>query len=601
MANKKCFEVDSALEYDNSVQNFGYTQVRASTETFNQTNHLRYTYKGGEQFSLPCEAYFYVEGKITKDAAGTTPFTPLAPGVWPDYALINNFFPYLFEGFSYSIQDTVIEDYNEPGHATTLYHLLTKKASFKGDDMGWIPDTYDGQVATKDIAYNAMVPFVDAQLSGVTQAIIAQFLYRFIPTFNALNPTAPQIPVRTLANITTDLTANMTPATLTTACNNIIGVINVTLDAAEVDTIVAGDFDTTASPPVAADIPKIITAINKIVTNINKVLAATEADSMAYNTGYKKRKNLLFNPIKNVMPANYAGNFSFRIPLKYLFTFCEQYNKVLYNTQQEIILKRNVNYSGIFRAPTPNQLDCYITIDKIVLYMAEVTPSPAIKSKILAQVATKDANYDLGFMARRLDKFEKQNGKNEIIVDLRYEKGIGKPRYLICAFQSIDKKNPDGAADNASFNIKENINYAIYNSTNLSGRNSTMIEVNKITATGPGLKIELFDIPVNANQNHMARWYSEYKKFKRNYLGDFEEDDIISYSDFNNIYRLYVVDMSRQIESLVATESVDISLKIELGATSPAEDQAEVKLYVLSMFDRLFTIKSDGTRLFVNK
>ena len=67
------------------------------------------------------------------------------------------------------------------------------------------------------------------------------------------------------------------------------------------------------------------------------------------NEGFKLRRNYIIN-----MPADTNGNsnkgtFSFKIPLKYFFGFCEDYRKILYGMQQKLTLTRTGDNNAILK------------------------------------------------------------------------------------------------------------------------------------------------------------------------------------------------------------------------------------------------------------
>ena len=71
--------------------------------------------------------------------------------------------------------------------------------------------------------------------------------------------------------------------------------------------------------------------------------------------------NLGWNIRKQYDPKS---TFSFRVPLKHIFGFCEDYNKILYGMKQILTLTRNDDDDAIFRA---NAVDAgRITLDKVL-------------------------------------------------------------------------------------------------------------------------------------------------------------------------------------------------------------------------------------------
>ena len=66
--------------------------------------------------------------------------------------------------------------------------------------------------------------------------------------------------------------------------------------------------------------------------------------SRANNLGFNLRQDYI---IKSPDPK---GAFSFRVPLKHIFSFCEDYNKIIYGLKQTLTLTRDNDNNAIFRA-----------------------------------------------------------------------------------------------------------------------------------------------------------------------------------------------------------------------------------------------------------
>ena len=62
------------------------------------------------------------------------------------------------------------------------------------------------------------------------------------------------------------------------------------------------------------------------------------------NVGWNAKKMHIINN------SNPKGTFSSRIPLKYIFGFCEDYDKVVYGLKHTLTLTRNDDNDAIFRA-----------------------------------------------------------------------------------------------------------------------------------------------------------------------------------------------------------------------------------------------------------
>lgn len=75
------------------------------------------------------------------------------------------------------------------------------------------------------------------------------------------------------------------------------------------------------------------------------------------NAGFAVRQSYL------IQSPNPKGTFSFRVPLKHIFGFCEDYEKILYGMKQTLTLVRKSDNDAIFRdnAADPGK----ITLDKV--------------------------------------------------------------------------------------------------------------------------------------------------------------------------------------------------------------------------------------------
>ena len=89
----------------------------------------------------------------------------------------------------------------------------------------------------------------------------------------------------------------------------------------------------------------------------------TNAD-LVNNTGFKVRKLYI---IDNSYPI---GTFSFRVPLKHIFGFCEDYNKILSGMKQTLTLTNNDDNDAIFRANAVDAGRITLNIWYILVYAA---------------------------------------------------------------------------------------------------------------------------------------------------------------------------------------------------------------------------------------
>ena len=112
------------------------------------------------------------------------------------------------------------------------------------------------------------------------------------------------------------------------------------------------------------------------------------------NAGWEIRRNYI---IKNSDPK---GSFSFKIPLKHILGFCEDYDKVVYGLKHAFTLTRNIDNDAIFKnnAEDAHHNDVYadgkIMLSNISLFMPHVTPAIRIRWNFI-KLSREKKNYRL--------------------------------------------------------------------------------------------------------------------------------------------------------------------------------------------------------------
>ena len=106
-------------------------------------------------------------------------------------------------------------------------------------------------------------------------------------------------------------------------------------------------------------------------------------------TGWNVRKQYVIN---NSDPKD-TFTCSFRVPLKHIFGFCEDYDKVVYGLKHTLTLTGNDDEDAIFR---DNDADAgKITLNKISWLMPHVMPADKEKME-LYKIIERKKNYRLG-------------------------------------------------------------------------------------------------------------------------------------------------------------------------------------------------------------
>ena len=117
--------------------------------------------------------------------------------------------------------------------------------------------------------------------------------------------------------------------------------------------------------------------LNQLWYNDTSVNAAIDN-----NVGFRIRHDYTIN---NSDPK---GTFSFRIPLKHIFGFCEDYNKIMYGMKQSLTLTRDNDNNAIYRG---NAVDAgKIRLDKRSWYMPHVMPADKDKLELYKIIERKE-------------------------------------------------------------------------------------------------------------------------------------------------------------------------------------------------------------------
>ena len=226
--------------------------------------------------------------------------------------------------------------------------------------------------------------------------------------------------------------------------------------------------------------------------------------------------------------------------------------------------------------------------------MPVVSPSIEVQSNLLSEIDS-GLTYDIAFMNKKMDYINFPINSTKFTYQITYSTGIERPRYIIAAFQTIDMAST-GA------NNKICYNRAIFNGTNLDGANALMIDLRNVILKVNGKEYQLHDYDNSFNENRLARWYQAYKNMKKSLNDDFREEDMISFFDFRNLYRLYCFDISKQTEQLVSVGISNVSLDFYFNSPATPQSNTTVNtVYILSLYDRLIKMESGGQRQFTLK
>jgi hypothetical protein len=287
----------------------------------------------------------------------------------------------------------------------------------------------------------------------------------------------------------------------------------------------------------------------------------TPTENPNFNQGFAARKALL-------MSADPAGSFSFIIKFEHIFGFSE-YGKIIYNMKHTLTLTRNVNdILPIHKAQ--NVGNAKIKLNQITWRMPYMKPEITELTK-LRDIIINKTTIPIAFSARQSESTNVPQGVRTHEYRLSLGGGIEKPRWIIAGFQN----------DKSTTQFQ---NPSVFDHCNLS----------RVYVNLNGERYPINDIEIDFESNDYAVLYHMFDSFKREYYGfnSLVGGTQVNFSTFKTLFPIIVLDVRRQSERL-RSGVVDMSLRFSLKEPIPQHTM----LYVLTISDREYKLKSDGNNL----
>ena len=294
------------------------------------------------------------------------------------------------------------------------------------------------------------------------------------------------------------------------------------------------------------------------------------------NTGFKIRRTYIFGEPGFV--NNFVGSFSFRIPLKHIFGFCEDYDKVVYGLKHNLTLTRNNDNDAIFKSAAQNvdqdtYADGQVRLRKITWFMPHVMPADEDKMKLYKIIERKE-KIPVGYRMIQCDSAIVTG--RDFTWRLAVKSSPEVPRFIIVGFQ-VNKSGNQKQNPSLFDNLNVGNLYVMLNST----------------------RYPTADYDINFGSQIYSRPYGDVADFRSKF---FNMDELISSpninpSDYRTLYPLFLFDVSKQSEKLkYSTTDIQIKGLIHgVNGVIPVNTQA----YAVIISDRLINFQSDGNKFSV--
>ena len=292
----------------------------------------------------------------------------------------------------------------------------------------------------------------------------------------------------------------------------------------------------------------------------------TNTAVLADNVGFKIRHDYI------VTKSQPRGSFSFRIPLKHIFGFCEDYDKVVYGLKHNLTLTRNDYNEEIYRgannAAGKPLVAGKIVLSKISWFMPHVTPADKDKMELYKIIERKE-KIPVGYRMIQCDSASIPQATS-FSWRLSVKSSPEVPHFIIVAFQTAKSNNQEA-------------NTSIFDYVNVSNI-YVMLNSMRYPAT---------DYNISFLAHKFSRVYGDAAEFRSKF---FNMDELVSSpnitpADYKTLYPLFLFDVSKQSEKLKYS-TTDIQIKMHFSANVAANTQA----YAVIISDRLINFQSDGNK-----
>ena len=315
--------------------------------------------------------------------------------------------------------------------------------------------------------------------------------------------------------------------------------------------------------------------LNQLWYKDTKNTTAVEGNNL--NVGFKIRRDYIFGNTDGV--AANVGKFSFRIPLKHIFGFCEDYDKIVYGLKHTLTLTRDNDNTAIFKfidddgAGNDRLAFGRVNLDKIIWFMPHVTPADEDKMKLYKIIERKE-KIPVGYRMIQCDSASIPPGNiSSFSWRLAVKSSPEVPRFIIIGLQQNGINN-------------QTTNPSTFAHLNVSNM-YVMLNSTRYPAT---------DYDINFGIQQFSRVYGDVADFRSKF---YNMDELISNpninpSDYKGLYSLFLFDVSKQSEKLKYS-TTDIQVKIFFRGDVPNN----VQVYGVIISDRLINFQSDGNKFSV--
>jgi len=262
------------------------------------------------------------------------------------------------------------------------------------------------------------------------------------------------------------------------------------------------------------------------------------------------------------------GTFSFRVPLKHIFGFCDDYEKVVYGFKHQLTLVSKGDNDVNFRAAAADAGK--VVLSKLSWYMPHVTPNFQEKLALYKTIESK-SNLPVGYRMIQCESISVTQKRN-FTWRLSAKSHVEKPRWIIVAFQTDKSGN-------------QQHNPSIFDHCNLT---------NMFVMLNSRRYPEIDYDDTNFTQQKFSRVYGDAAAFRTKFYNVEEliSSPNITPADYKELFQMFVFDVTKQSEKL-KNPVTDIQIKAQFSANVPANTKA----FAVVISDKSLIFQSDGQKM----
>ena len=323
------------------------------------------------------------------------------------------------------------------------------------------------------------------------------------------------------------------------------------------------EIESVFNPGTVSNIIGLAKYSNDFKAGLIQCWAPDESDAAATtNEGFKRRQTFF------VAKSDPIGSFRIAVPLKHIFGFADDYNKVLYGFVHTLVLNRSSSdKNALFKVSTMTD-EGKVHLENIRWMLPRVSASDVVKYELLKQIQSEKI-LNVGFRMR-------QSISTTVPESNQFEWRLGvrsspeKPRYIFLVFQT--KRAED-----------QKKNMSTYDHCSLT---SAHVLLNND-------RYPLNDFETDFKKNHYDHLFHEFSSFIPKYykVDEMIASTVVDPLSYKTLFPIFMFDVSKQSDRL-KTGVTDITLKCHFSTNVPEGTVA----HVVMISDRKLRFKTDGEK-----